>query len=120
MQTKCLEGAGLSVHIMTPLMPSWGLGLPPVHLLSLIVGGGGGGGVGSHSEQPMSETPPDAEEDQLSLLVEEKHYLHFINPLDANQGLSTEDGFCDAQEKLEHLSGSICTSWKGRYIFSQT
>ena len=91
MQTKCLEGAELSAHIMTPLMPSWGLGLPPVHLLSLIVGRGG-----SHSEQPMSETPPDAEEGQFSLLVEEKNYLHFIKPLDADQALSTEDGFCDA------------------------
>ena len=92
MQTKCLEGAGLSAHIMTLLMPSWGLraaSCPPT-----IIDSGGG----SHSEQPMSETPPDAEEGQFSLLVEGKNYLHFIKPLDTDQRLSAEDSFCDAQE----------------------
>ena len=34
-------------------------------------------GGGSHSEQPMSETPPDAEEGQFSLLVEEKKLFAF-------------------------------------------
>ena len=90
MQIKCLVGAGLSADIMTPLMPSWGLraaSCPPT-----ILDNGGG----SHSEQPTSETPPDAGEGQFSLLVWEKNYLYFIKPLDADQGLSTEDGFCDA------------------------
>ena len=92
MPTKCLEGTGLSGHIMTPLMPSWGVwaaSCPPTILDS---------GGGSHSEQPMSETSPVAEEGQFSLVVKEKNYLHFIKPLDADQGLSTEDGFCDAEE----------------------
>ena len=56
MQTKCLEGAGLSAHIMTPLMPSWKLwtaSCPPTILDS---------GGSSHSEHPMNEISPDAEE----------------------------------------------------------
>ena len=90
MQTKCLEGAGLSAHIMAPLMLSWGLWLPPVHLLF-------DSGGGSHSQYTMSENPPDAEEGLFSLLVKGKNYLHFIKPLYVDQGLSTEDGFCDVE-----------------------
>ena len=40
----------------------------------------------------MSETSPDAEEGQFSLLVEEKYNLHFIKHSDA------EIVFCDAEE----------------------
>ena len=92
MPIKCLKGTGLSAHIMTSLMPSLGLldaSCPPTILDSV---------GGSHSEHPMSETSPDAEEGQFSLLVEEKNYFHFIKPLDVDQGLSTEDGFCSTEE----------------------